>query len=57
LKATNTDVVIAKYPISQTPIFKEKKFQFFENTENGSKITTLLPLNHCIDFPGDANIL
>jgi len=44
LKATNTDVVIAKYPISQTPIFKEKKFQFFENTENGSKITTLLTI-------------
>jgi len=27
LKAINTDITIGKYPISQTPIFKEKKFQ------------------------------
>jgi len=27
LKATNTDVAIGKYPINQTPIFKEKTFQ------------------------------
>jgi len=27
LKATNTDKAIGKYPIDQTPIFKEKKCQ------------------------------
>jgi len=27
LKAINTDIVIEKYPIGQTPIFKDKKFQ------------------------------
>jgi len=27
LKATNTDIAIEKYPIGQTPVFKDKKFQ------------------------------
>jgi len=27
LNTTNTDIVIEKYLISQTPIFKEKKFR------------------------------
>jgi len=26
LQANNTDIAIGKYPIGQTPIFKEKKF-------------------------------
>jgi len=54
LKATNTYIAVAKYPIGQIPIFKEKIFQLFEDAENGPKITTLLPLNHRIDFRADS---
>jgi len=32
---------------------KRTNFSFFEDTENCPKITTLLPLNHRIDFRGN----
>jgi len=47
LKATDTQS--AKLQFS-----KRKNFSFFEDTENGPKIITLLPLNYRIDFRGDS---
>jgi len=55
LKASNTDIAIGKYSIGQTPIFKKKKSSYLEDTEYGPEITTLLPLNHRIDFRDDSD--
>jgi len=50
LKATNTDIAMGKYPISQTPFFKS----FGEDSNNGSTIITLLPLNYRNNFRDDS---
>jgi len=34
-------------------MFQEENFSFFEDSKNGPTITTLLPLNHRLDFRGD----
>jgi len=54
LKATNTDLAIGNSQSAKLQFLKRKNFSFFEDTENGPKITTLLPLNHRIDFRGDS---
>jgi len=52
LKATDTEIAIGTYLICRTPFLhlKTKNFGFFEDTKNGPTITTLLSLNHHIDF-------
>jgi len=50
LKATNTDSAMRKHPNGQTPFFKS----FGEDSNNGSIIITLQPLNHRNDFRDDS---
>jgi len=42
------------YPIGETPFFQEENFSFFEGSNNGPTIISLLPLNHRIAFRGDS---
>jgi len=54
LKATNTDIVLGKYPSAE--LHFSKRNSIFEDTKNDPTITTILPLNHRIDFAAIENI-